>query len=108
MWAPDLAPYNLRSQHNRRLTEEVLEMAKFMDVHDGFNGVTAADVAEAHRADLEIQGSEGVRFTHWWADPATGKVFCLSEGPSREAVASIHARAGHPTEQIYELQFEGE
>ena len=30
-------------------------MATFMDVHDGFFGVTAEQLAEAHRRDLEIQ-----------------------------------------------------
>ena len=41
-----------------------------------------------------------VVFQRWWADPATGKVFCLSEAPNKEAVLRVHAKAGHPTEQI--------
>jgi hypothetical protein len=83
-------------------------MPEFMDVHDGFIGVTQADVEAAHRKDLEIQDGERVQFKRWWGDPVSGKVFCLSEGPSREAVARIHERAGHPTEQIYELSLSGE
>jgi hypothetical protein len=83
-------------------------MPEFMDVHDGFIGVSQADVEAAHRKDLEIQDGEGVRFKRWWGDPVSGKVFCLSEGPNREAVARIHERAGHPTEQIYELSLSGE
>ena len=83
-------------------------MPRFMDVHDGFNGVTQEQVEAAHRRDLEVQDSEGVKFVRWWADPAMGKVFCLAEGPSREAVAKVHAQAGHPTDQIYELALEGE
>ena len=39
-------------------------------------------------------------------DPESGKVFCLSTGPSKEAVLRIHQRAGHPTEEIYELPVE--
>jgi len=40
------------------------------------------------------------------ADPTTGKVFCLSEGPSKEAVMRIHERAGHPTTEVYEIPVE--
>ena len=39
-------------------------------------------------------------------DPEAGKVFCLSTGPSKEAVMRIHERAGHPTTEVYELTVE--
>ncbi len=78
-------------------------MAKFMDVHDGFFGVSQADVEGAHAADLAVEAAEGVHFEKWWADPATGKVFCLSEGPSKEAVLEVHRKAGHATTEIYEV-----
>ncbi len=78
-------------------------MATFMDVHSGFVGVTEAQLREAHERDLAIEGDEGVHFERAWLDPVQGKVFCLSTGPSREAVLRVHARAGHPTEEIYEL-----
>jgi hypothetical protein len=83
-------------------------MPEFMDVHDGFFGVTQEQVAAAHREDLAIEGQEGVHFKHWWADPQSGKVFCLSEGPNKEAVMRVHEKAGHPTEQIWELPLSGE
>ena len=78
-------------------------MPQFIDVHSGFHGVTSAQLAEAHRKDLEVEADEGVHFVKAWADPAAGKVFCLSEGPSKEAVLRVHARAGHPTDEIYEV-----
>jgi hypothetical protein len=77
-----------------------------MDIHDGFVGATKAQLDEAHRRDLEIQGDEGVSFDQAWLDPQSGKVFCLSSGPSREAVMRIHERAGHPTDKVYELPVE--
>lgn len=83
-------------------------MPQYMDEHDGFVGVTQQQVEEAHRADLAIEQEEGVHFIRWWADPAKGKVFCLSEGPSKEAVLRVHQRAGHPTEEIYEVTLGGE
>jgi len=81
-------------------------MARFMDIHDGFVGVTKEQLAEAHDADLAIESEEGVHFERAWLDPESGKVFCLSSGPSREAVLRIHERAGHPADEIHELSIE--
>ena len=81
-------------------------MAKFMDVHSGFFGATADQLAAAHKADLDLERSEGVHFQQAWLDPEAGKVFCLATGPSREAVLRIHEQAGHPTSEIYELTVE--
>ena len=81
-------------------------MAKFMDVHSGFFGVTHAQLQEAHNRDLAIQDEEGVCYERAWLDPETGKVFCLVTGPSREAVMRIHERSGHPTAEVYELPVE--
>lgn len=57
-------------------------MATYIDVHSGFTGV---------------------HFIKAWADPKSGKVFCLSEGPSKEAVRRVHELAGHAAEEIYEV-----
>jgi hypothetical protein len=89
-----------------RPIEEHAAMAKFMDVHSGFVGVTAEQLNAAHEADLKIEGEEGVHFERAWLDPEQGKVFCLSSGPSKEAVMRIHERAGHPTTEVYELTSE--
>ena len=79
---------------------------RFMDLHDGFGGVTQEQLKAAQKADWEIEADEGVHFEHAWLDPEAGKVFCLSTGPSKEAVLRIHARAGHPSAEIYELPIE--
>jgi hypothetical protein len=76
---------------------------KFMDVHNGFVGVTADQLAAAHAADLAIEADERVSFEQAWLDPISGKVFCLTEGPSKEAVQRIHERAGHPADEIHEV-----
>lgn len=81
-------------------------MAKFMDVHSGFFGVTQEQLQEAHNRDLAIQDDEGVVYERAWLDPESGKVFCLATGPSREAVMRIHERAGHPTPEVYPLPVE--
>ncbi|HXI46302.1 MAG TPA: SCO4226 family nickel-binding protein [Candidatus Acidoferrales bacterium] len=81
-------------------------MAKFMDVHSGFFGVTAHQLREVRERDLAIQATEGVTFERAWLDPGAGKLFCLATGPSREAVMRIHDRAGHPTPDVFELPIE--
>lgn len=78
-------------------------MPEYMDVHRGMVGITPELLDEAHQADLAIQDDEKVNFKQAWADPASGMVFCLSEAPSAEAVKKIHERAGHPTDEVYEV-----
>lgn len=79
---------------------------KFIDVHTDMSGLDQEAFQKAHDMDMQIENEEGVHFLHAWADPKAGKVFCLSEGPSKEAVQRVHARAGHPTDEIYEVSLE--
>jgi len=81
-------------------------MGKYIDVHSGFYGTTQDQLVTAHNGDLAIQAEEGVSFEKAWLDPESGKVFCLSTGPSKEAVQRIHERNGIPTAEIYEIQSE--
>lgn len=81
-------------------------MARFMDVHSGFVGVTAQQLKEAHERDLAIESDEGMHFERAWLDPESGKVFCLSTGPTKEALMRVHERAGHPTAEVYEVPVE--
>ena len=81
-------------------------MARFMDVHSGFVGVTAPQLKEAQERDLAIEGDEGMHFERAWLDPESGKVFCLSTGPTKEALMRVHERAGHPTAEVYSIPVE--
>lgn len=81
-------------------------MPMFMDVHRDMRGITAEELVKAHDADLAIEADEKVHFQHAWADPDSGYVFCLSEGPSAEAVMRIHERAGHATNEVYPVPIE--
>jgi len=83
-------------------------MARFMDVHDGFVGVTAGQLEAAHGRDFENERAEGVHVEHAWLDPRQGKVFCLSTGPSTDAVKRVHRQSGHPTDEVYELSLDVE
>lgn len=81
-------------------------MPVFMDIHDGFVGVTQEQFDEAHQRDLELQEAEGVSYDRAWLDPESGKVFCLVSGPDIDAVKRVHAQAGHPTDQVFEVTIE--
>ncbi len=81
-------------------------MARFMDIHNGFVGVTAQQLREAHERDLAIEAEEGVHFDRAWLDPESGKVFCLSNAPTKEAVMRVHERAGHATTEVYDIPVE--
>jgi class 3 adenylate cyclase len=67
-------------------------MPIFMDRHDVWE-TTAADVAEAHRKDLEIQDRYGVKFLTYWFDQSRGTIFCLVDAPNKEAAQCVHREA---------------
>lgn len=77
-------------------------MPMFMDVHSIEGGVAAADVAEAHRADLATQAEHGVSYLRYWVDEEAGKIFCLVDAPSADAAATVHREAhGLVADEIY-------
>lgn len=67
-------------------------MPIFLDRHD-LKGLTAADIAEAHRKDLEVQGQYGVRFLTYWFDDRRGTAFCLIDAPDIETAMRVHDEA---------------
>jgi hypothetical protein len=63
-------------------------MPIFMDVHNIEGGVAAADVAQAHQADLAIQAQHGVTYVRYWVDEQAGKIFC----PVSDRFVEVHFR----------------
>ncbi|MDQ6675159.1 MAG: DUF4242 domain-containing protein [Chloroflexota bacterium] len=82
-------------------------MPRYLDIHNGQFGLTADMLAAGHARDLAVQSKYGVRYLRYWYDAATGKIFCLSEAPSKEAALAVHYEAdgdaGLPDE-IFEVQ----
>lgn len=79
-------------------------MPIYMDVHHMDGSVSAADVAQAHQADLETQGQYGVDYKQYWVDEAAGKIFCLVDAPDAETAARVHREAhGLVADEIYEV-----
>ena len=80
-------------------------MALFMDMHELDGGVTIADVANAHAADLRTQDKHGVEYLRYWVDEKQGKIFCLVEAPDAEAANTVHREAhGLVADSIFEVQ----
>jgi hypothetical protein len=73
-----------------------------MDVHSIEGGVSEADVAGAHRADLAEQDAHGVNYLRYWVDEEAGKIFCLVDAPDAEAANTVHRNAhGLVADEIY-------
>lgn len=79
-------------------------MPLYLDIHHKMAGVTPEALAEAHRRDLEVQSKYGVRYLKYWYDLTTERVFCLVEGPNKEAVEAVHREAhGNIADEIIEV-----
>jgi hypothetical protein len=76
----------------------------YMDVHNIEGGVSAADVAKAHEADLATQSKYGVNYKSYWVDEKAGKIFCLVDAPNAEAANTVHREAhGLVANEIFEV-----
>ena len=79
-------------------------MALFMDVHSIDGGVSAADVAQAHQADLETQSRYGVSYLRYWVDEEAGRIFCLVDAETADDAERVHREAhGLVAEEIYQV-----
>jgi len=76
-------------------------MPLFMDVHN-LDRVSAADVANAHQKDIEVQAQYGVDYRQYWVDEQDGKIFCLVDAPDAQTAARVHREAhGLEADEIY-------
>jgi class 3 adenylate cyclase len=66
--------------------------------------MSAAEIADAHRRDLEAQARYGVRFLTYWHDEQRGTGFCLIDAPNKDAATRVHAEThGIHTQDIIEV-----
>ena len=80
-------------------------MPMFMDVHKNVDGLTAEALMGAHEKDLETQDKHGVKYLNYWFNESEGTVYCLFEGPSKEAGEAVHREAhGLLADEITEVQ----
>ena len=78
-------------------------MPIFMDRHD-LRGMTAAEIASAHKLDLATQELYGVKFLTYWFDDQRGTAFCLVDAPDKDVAQRVHHEAhGHVAGEIIEV-----
>lgn len=69
-------------------------MPLYMDIHkvetDAF---TVEDVVKAHMKDLAVQAKFGVVQIKYWVNVDSQLIFCLMEGPSKEACNQVHVES---------------
>jgi Protein of unknown function (DUF4242) len=66
----------------------------FIDVHERLpEGMTARDIAELRRKDVEVRQRHGVRYLRYWVDEDARKMFCLVDAATADAVAAVHREA---------------
>ena len=79
-------------------------MPLYMDLHKGLKGIKRNDVEHIHQLDVQVQDKYGVKYQKFWVNEDEGTVFCLIEGPSKEACAAVHQEAhGHLACEIIEV-----
>ena len=97
---PDCFDSGYRSEQpvhpDRAFTGQEQVRRNWTAVFDGMPDFRA-ELREAHERDLAVKAAEGVHFEHVRLDPVSGKVFCLSSGPSKEAVHRVYDKAGQGT-----------
>jgi hypothetical protein len=78
-------------------------MAKFMDVHSGFIGVSEQQLREAHERDLAIEADESVHSSGpgWTSGPARSSA--SRPGLRRRASCGSTSAPDHPTTEVYEI-----
>jgi class 3 adenylate cyclase len=81
-----------------------MQVPIYLDRHD-LRDSSAADVAELHRKDLDLQDAYGVRFLTYWFDGARGTAFCLIDAPDIETAMRVHHDAhGGIASDVIEVQ----
>jgi hypothetical protein len=75
----------------------------FIDIHDcsKFDKNELQNILEKDR---ELGSSRGVRLQRCYYNPTDNKMFCLIDGPSRDAVLDTHNLSGLGVEDIWEVQ----
>jgi hypothetical protein len=82
-------------------------MPLFMDTHERVRAITPEGVRSAYERSLSVQSNYGARYVRMWAHSEPndhGRLFCLVEAPSREAVVLVHLDAhGLLPNEIHEV-----
>ena len=69
-------------------------MPLYMDIHTvDSDAFSVEDVVKAHMEDLAIQEKFGVTQLKYWVNEKAKTIFCLMQGPDKEACHQVHAQS---------------
>ncbi len=69
-------------------------MPLYMDIHTvDSDEFSAEDVVKAHMEDLAIQDQFGVKQLKYWVNEQAKTIFCLMEGPNKDACNQVHLQS---------------
>ncbi|MCP4976767.1 MAG: DUF4242 domain-containing protein [Maribacter sp.] len=69
-------------------------MPLYMDIHTvNSDSFSVEDVVKAHMEDLAIQDKFGVTQLKYWVNEGAKTLFCLMEGPDKEACHQVHKQS---------------
>ena len=69
-------------------------MPLYMDIHTvDSDDFSAEDVVKAHMEDLAIQDKFGVKQLKYWVNEQAKTIFCLMEGPDKDACNQVHLQS---------------
>lgn len=68
-------------------------MPLHMDLHKGVKGLTMKEMGNNHLMDLKVQDQYGDKYHKFWMNEESGIVFCLIEGPDKEACKAVHVHS---------------
>ena len=69
-------------------------MPLYMDIHTvDSDDFSAEDVVKAHMKDLAIQDKFGVTQLKYWVNEHAKTIFCLMEGPNKDACNQVHLQS---------------
>jgi len=69
-------------------------MPLYMDIHTvDSDEFSAEDVVKAHMEDLAIQDQFGVKQLKYWVNEQAKTIFCLMEGPDKDACNQVHLQS---------------
>lgn len=75
------------------ITLKTNTMPLYLDLHELPEGITAAHVAEMHKADLDIEHKYNCRGLTYWCDEKRKTAFCLIDAPNKQALIDLHENA---------------
>jgi hypothetical protein len=76
-----------------------------MEVHDNLLAVSPESIAAMHQRAVAVQGKHGVKHLRYWLNVEPGRMYCLVEGPSKEAIYAVRYEArGVLPSVIYEVE----